>query len=63
MRPFSKQFDKQQQTQNIKDPSLETLQDTIFNLKAELVNKQKPIDTLMLIIKRSELVRQMYKLR
>ena len=63
MRPFSKQFDKQQQTQNIKDPSLETLQDTIFTLKAELVKKQKPIDTLMLIIKRSELVRQMYKLR
>ena len=57
MRPFStyakinngKKSDKQQQTQNIKDPILEALQDTISILKTELVHKQKTIDTLILI--------------
>ena len=47
MRPFSdlitkttkKKSDKQQQTQNIKESILETLQDTISILKTELVNK------------------------
>ena len=60
MRPFStlrqnqqrKKYDKQQQTQNIKDPILETLQDTISTLRTELVHKQKTIDTLMLIIEK-----------
>ena len=45
-------FDKQQQTQNIKDPILQTLQDTISVLRTELVHKQKTIDTLMLIIEK-----------
>ena len=44
-----KKSDKQQQTQNIKDPNLETLQDRISILKTELVHKQKLIGTLMLI--------------
>ena len=61
MRPFStllknqqqkKKSDKQQQTQNTNDPILETLQDTISILRTELVNKQKTIDTLILIIKK-----------
>ena len=47
-----KKSDKQQQTQNIKDPILETLQDTISILRTELVHKQKTIDTLMLIIEK-----------
>ena len=61
MRPFStllknqqrkKKSDKQQQTQNTNDPILETLQDTISILRTELLNKQKTIDTLILIIKK-----------
>ena len=47
-----KKSDKQQQTQNIKDPILETLQDTISILRTELVHKQKTSDTFMLIIKK-----------
>ena len=61
MEPFStlpknqqrkKKSDKQQQTQNTDDPILETLQNTISILRFELVNKQKTIDTLILIIKK-----------
>ena len=47
-----KKSDKQQPTQNIKDPILETLQDTISILRTELVHKQKTIETLMLIIEK-----------
>ena len=47
--PTEKKSDKHQQTQNIKDPIVETLQDTISVLRTESVNKQKTIDTLMLI--------------
>ena len=36
-----KKSDKKQQTQNIKDPILETLQDTISVLRTELVHKQR----------------------
>ena len=43
-----KKSDKQQQTQNIKDPILETLQDTVSILRTELAQKQKTIDTLKL---------------
>ena len=39
--------------QNIKDPILETLQDTISILRTDLVHKQKTIDTLMLIIEKA----------
>ena len=61
MRPFSilrknqqrkKKSDKLQQTQNIKDPISETLQDTVSILRTELVHKQKTIDILMLIIEK-----------
>ena len=61
MEPFStlpknhqrkKKSDKQQQTQNTDDPILETLQNTISILRFELVNKQKTIDTLILIIEK-----------
>ena len=60
MRPFStlrknqqrKKSDKQQQTQNIKDPIMETLQDTISILRTELVHKQKTIVILMLIVEK-----------
>ena len=47
-----KKFDKQQQTQNIKDPTLETLKDTVSILRTELVHKKKTIDTLILIIEK-----------
>ena len=39
---------RQQQTQNIKDPILETLQDTVSILRTELAQKQKTISTLKL---------------
>ena len=61
MEPFStlpknqqrkKKSDKQQQMQNTDDPILETLQNTISILRFELVNKQKTIDTLILIIEK-----------
>ena len=39
-----KKSDKQQQTQNIWDPILETLQVAISILRTDLVNKQKAID-------------------
>ena len=48
-----KKSDKHQQTQNTKDPILETLQDTIFILRVELVNKKKTIDSLILIIEKT----------
>ena len=45
-----KNSDKQQQTQTIKNLILETLQDTTSIITTELVhNKQKTIDTLILI--------------
>ena len=47
-----KESDKQQQTENTNDPVSETLQNTISILRTELVNKQKTIDTLILIIKK-----------
>ena len=48
-----KNSDKQQQTQTIKNLILETLQDTTSIITAELVhNKQKTIDTLILIIEK-----------
>ena len=50
--PTEKKSDKHQQTQNIKDPIVETLQDTISVLRTESVNKQKTIDTLILIIEK-----------
>ena len=61
MRPFQpyrkikngkKKSGKQQQTQNTKDLISETLQDTISILKTALNNKQKTIDTLILIIEK-----------
>ena len=45
-----KKYDKLHQTEKIKDPILETLQDTNSILRTELVNKQKTIDIFMLII-------------
>ena len=50
--PTEKKSDKHQQTQNIKYPIVETLQDTISVLRTESVNKQKTIDTLILIIEK-----------
>ena len=47
-----KKSDKQQQMQKTNDPILETLQDTISILRTELVNKQKIIDTSILIIEK-----------
>ena len=47
-----KKSDKQQQTQNIKDPTLETLKDTVSMLRTELVHKKKTTDTLILIIEK-----------
>ena len=47
-----KESDKQQQTENTNDPISETLQNTISILITELVNKQKTIDTLILIIEK-----------
>ena len=47
-----KESDKQQQTENTNDPISETLQNTISILRTELVNKQKTIDTLILIIEK-----------
>ena len=38
--------------QNIKDPILETLQDTVTILRTKLVHKHKTIDTLMLIVEK-----------
>ena len=47
-----KESDKHQQTQNTNDPVLETPQDTISILRTELANKQKTIDTSILIIEK-----------
>ena len=47
-----KKSDKQQQMQDTNDPILETLQDTVSILRTELVNKQKIIDTSILIIEK-----------
>ena len=48
-----KNSDKEQQTQNIKNLILETLQDTTSIITTELVHhKQKTIDTLILIIEK-----------
>ena len=45
-----KTSDKQQQAQNIKDPILETFQDTASILRTEFISRQKTIESLMLVI-------------